>query len=71
MAPSADIGKASMVTKACDAGVAASKAASASKPMSSSSALLMKALGKGWATSSVEAPALKKSEGFVHCTGAR
>ena len=69
MAPPAVIGKASMVTKACDVGVAASKAASASKPMSSSSALLMKALAKGRATSSVESPALKKAKALSIALG--
>ena len=37
--------------------------------MSSSSALLMKALGKGWATSSVEAPALKKAKALSIALG--
>ena len=65
----ADIGKATIVSKASDAGVDASKAPSASKPMSSSSALLMKGLGKGWAKSGSEAPALKKAKALSLALG--
>ena len=69
MAPPADFGKASMVAKAFDAGVAASSAASSSTPMSSSNALLIKALGKGCAKSSVDAPAFKKAKALSIALG--